>query len=286
MPDQDVKVAMAPFGKVTDISRERWRVQGCTDKGSTTRCVTLKLKPGMTAEDLPHQLRIAGDLALVVVPGRAPLCLRCHRTGHIRRECRVPRCSVCRRFGHDETQCTKTYAAVAGVPESDTLSEHTMDEVDAREAAGEKNETASVREIAATSSRNSCSPDETKSTEKTSKHDAPAGTTGKNMAAPAPEKQSAKDEAPATPGDSPEEAMELATGGAVTKRVYEEDAGDGPRVGPAASGEPPPKTTHLRRNTLRPKPNVLADRKPTTDQPPLQRPASEGMDGDGVATSW
>ncbi|KAH6946505.1 hypothetical protein HPB50_013761 [Hyalomma asiaticum] len=142
-----------------------------------------------------------------------------------------------------------------------------MDEVDAREAAGEKNETASASEIAATS-RKSCSPDETSSTEKTLKHDAPAGTSGNNMPASAPEKQPAKDEAPATPGDSPEEAMEIATGSAVTKRVHEEDAGDGPRVGPAGSGKPPPKTTRLRRNTLRPKPNVSADRKPTTEQPP------------------
>ncbi|KAH6942795.1 hypothetical protein HPB50_010737 [Hyalomma asiaticum] len=88
------------------------------------------------------------------------------------------------------------------------------------------------------------------------------------MPASAPEKQPAKDEAPATPGDSPGEAMEIATGSVVTKRIHEKDAGDGPRVGPAGSGEPPPRTTHLRRNTLRPKPNVSADRKPTTGQPP------------------
>ncbi|MDD9361590.1 MAG: hypothetical protein PV344_01520, partial [Anaplasma sp.] len=134
--DDEVRAALAPYGKVMEITRDKWRVQGCQDKVSTTRSVTIRLKAGSTADDLPHQLRIAGDLALVVVPGRAPLCLRCRRTGHIRRECRVPRCAVCRRFGHDEGQCVKTYASVAEPVGGDDVSEHLMDVADAEEAAG------------------------------------------------------------------------------------------------------------------------------------------------------
>ncbi|XP_075543955.1 uncharacterized protein LOC142578458 [Dermacentor variabilis] len=86
VPDEDVRVALAPFGKVTEISRDKWKVKGCIDKGSTTRSVTLKLNVGLTVDDLPHQLRVAEDMALVFVPGRAPLCLRCRGIGHIRRE--------------------------------------------------------------------------------------------------------------------------------------------------------------------------------------------------------
>ncbi|KAH6935452.1 hypothetical protein HPB50_006016 [Hyalomma asiaticum] len=56
-------------------------------------------------------------------------------------------------------------------------------------------------------------------------------------------------------GEIPEEAMEIATGSAVAKRVDEEKADDGPHVGRSGSGKPPPKTPHLQRSTLRPKPN-------------------------------
>ncbi|CAN7988902.1 unnamed protein product [Ixodes hexagonus] len=118
-----------------EVTRDKWR-QGCQDKVSTTRSVTLRLKAGSTAGDLPHQLRVAGNLALVVVPGRAPLCLRCRRTGHIRGECRVPRCVSCGRLGHDEGQCVKTYASVAETLGGDDSSEHLMDAADAEEAAG------------------------------------------------------------------------------------------------------------------------------------------------------
>ncbi|XP_065306407.2 uncharacterized protein [Dermacentor albipictus] len=132
--DDDVRVALAAFGKVTEITRDKWRVKGCVDKASTTRSVTLKLKVGVTIEDLPHQLRVGEDVALVHVPGRAPLCLRCRGKGHIRRECRVPRCGLCRRFGHDESQCVRSYANVTGQARSDEMAEHLMDEADAVEA--------------------------------------------------------------------------------------------------------------------------------------------------------
>ncbi|KAM7284689.1 uncharacterized protein ISCGN_001783 [Ixodes scapularis] len=58
--------------------------EGVTGCGSMTRTAVIRLKPGVSLDDLPHQLKIAGGLALVVAPGRAPLCLRCQRTGHIR----------------------------------------------------------------------------------------------------------------------------------------------------------------------------------------------------------
>ncbi|XP_049519378.1 uncharacterized protein LOC125943872 [Dermacentor silvarum] len=135
IPDDDVRVAFLPYGKVTEISRERWRVHGIADKGSTTRLVSLRLKAGVKLEDLPHQVNVAGEQALVVVSGRAPMCLRCHTTGHISRDCRVPKCSACRRFGHEEGQCPKTYASVTGPSSAEEPSELLMDETDAEEAA-------------------------------------------------------------------------------------------------------------------------------------------------------
>ncbi|XP_049517044.1 uncharacterized protein LOC125942843 [Dermacentor silvarum] len=137
VPDEDVRTALAPFGKVLEVTRDKWRVQGCNEKNTTTRSVTLQLKVGVSTDDLPHQLRVAEDLALVSVPGRAPLCLRCHGIGHMRRDCRVPRCGHCRRYGHDETMCVRSYASVAGPPRSYDTSEHIMDLNDAKEATRE-----------------------------------------------------------------------------------------------------------------------------------------------------
>lgn len=133
--DEDVRTALATFGKVTEITRERWRVQGVSDKGSTTRSVLLKLKPGMKVDDLPHQIRVGGELALVVAPGHPMQCLRCRGVGHVRRDCKVPRCSRCRRFGHTDAQCVRTYATATGPGAGVESSEQIMDIVEAEEAA-------------------------------------------------------------------------------------------------------------------------------------------------------
>lgn len=133
--DEDIRTALLPFGKVTDVFHEKWRVQGVQDKASSTRAVSLVLKTGMTVEDLPHQLRVAGEQTLVVVPGRAPLCLKCRNTGHVRRDCRVPKCAVCRRYGHQDTECVKTYASVAGPALREDVADLLMDEADVDEAS-------------------------------------------------------------------------------------------------------------------------------------------------------
>lgn len=136
--DDEVRTALSQYGKVTEVTREKWRVQGCEAIESTTRIVLITLKAGVTVETLPHQERIAGGITLVVAPGRAPLCLKCHRTGHIRRECRTPRCNQCRRYGHETNNCVRSYAAVAGPVGGEDTSDFYMDEAEANEAGAPK----------------------------------------------------------------------------------------------------------------------------------------------------
>ncbi|KAG0411843.1 hypothetical protein HPB47_011024, partial [Ixodes persulcatus] len=117
---------------VLEVSMERWRIDGCLSVSTMTRTAVLRLNGGVTPDDILHQLRVAGELALVVVPGRASLCLRCQRTGLVRKECRVPKCNVFRRFGHDGTQCVRTYAVAAAPVGGNEKSD--MDEAGAEEA--------------------------------------------------------------------------------------------------------------------------------------------------------
>ncbi|KAM7298643.1 hypothetical protein ISCGN_019219 [Ixodes scapularis] len=135
-PNEALKKKLEDFGTVRDITREKWHIDGFEDVESTTRVARLLLKEGMTLDRLPHQLRVYGGAVLVVVPGRAPLCLRCRRTGHIRRDCRVPRCSKCRDYGHERQDCIQSYARAAGNRGAgDETSELVMDEDEAEEAA-------------------------------------------------------------------------------------------------------------------------------------------------------
>lgn len=111
VPDEAVVAALERFGSVTDIVREKWKDTFFEGAETTTRQIVLTLKKGVTAENLPHQMFICGCQALVAVPGRPPLCLRCKAIGHIRRQCHTPWCKKCRRFGHEEDECVITYAS-------------------------------------------------------------------------------------------------------------------------------------------------------------------------------
>ncbi|XP_029836145.4 uncharacterized protein LOC115320173, partial [Ixodes scapularis] len=108
-----------------------WRAEGFQNVQRTTRLVRMNLKEGVTKENLPHKLRLFGSNVLVLVPGRAPLRLRCKRTGHICRECCVPRCDKCHRFVHEQEDCIRTYATVMGAAPDDDNSKFLIDEEEA-----------------------------------------------------------------------------------------------------------------------------------------------------------
>ncbi|XP_037562008.1 uncharacterized protein LOC119441460 [Dermacentor silvarum] len=263
--DEDVRTALAPYGTVTEVAKERWRVQGVMDKGSSTRSVSLKLKPGVTVEDLPHQLRIAGEQALVVVPGRAPLCLRCHTSGHVRRECKVPRCSQCRRFGHDESQCVKTYANVTGPMRREDHSELVMDADEAEEAArtAEKN----VPSPASTPNVISGGGATTQTEDKTA---VPLQAV-EDLNVDAAEGKGSQ--SASTEGVKPiedEDGMDIvqpSISSAAAKRTHDKACVEEAQGPPTSIDEPPSKSAGQRRPTFRPKPNIPPDKRPVTTTP-------------------
>ncbi|KAH7950607.1 hypothetical protein HPB51_028362 [Rhipicephalus microplus] len=80
-------------------------------------------------------MRLGSGTALVVVPGRAALCLRCQNTGHIRCVCRVPMCAGCRAFGHEQANCTRSYARATRRATNADHIELLMDEEEVERAA-------------------------------------------------------------------------------------------------------------------------------------------------------
>ncbi|XP_049273091.1 uncharacterized protein LOC125759032 [Rhipicephalus sanguineus] len=317
--DEDIRTAFAAFGNVTEVTRERWRVQGMREKGSTTRSVLLKLKPGLKVDDLPHQVRVAGELAVVVVPGRAMQCLRCHGTGHVRRDCKVPRCSKCRRYGHADADCVRTYASATGLPRADEHDE-IMDVAEAEEAASgtdESGKRTGPLDTAAPCGGNAPQgdvPEQEAAEDSTgskgnqpTKQVLPASSGADTRTVPVPTHQGAPgdfagssdttekgtESSPATKcGEQKNQNEPKAEKGGVqtptnaaaaSKRPHPQTCNVGTQGTTPGVEEPPAKTAQVRRSSLRPRPNVSSDRRGGNAEPdaPVQVPPPDGTAGDG-----
>lgn len=112
IPNCQVRRELERFGEVSDISRDHIREKGFERVESNTRLLQMTLKDGTTVDDIPHELKVKDCKVLVVVPGRAPLCLRCRKTGHIGRDFQIPRCTERHRYGHVGEDCVRTFAAI------------------------------------------------------------------------------------------------------------------------------------------------------------------------------
>lgn len=134
VPNEELRKVLSEFGEVMDIRMEEWKASGFELAESTTRIARIALKEGVTPDSLPDLFRFVEGAALVVVPGRAPTCLRCRLKGHIRRDCQTPRCSKCRAFGHEREDCVRTYAVVAGSARTEDDTKDLMDEEEAEKA--------------------------------------------------------------------------------------------------------------------------------------------------------
>lgn len=268
--DDDIRVAFAPYGNIIEVSREKWRAEGCSSQCSMTRVAVLRLKAGVSPEDIPHELRIAGAKALVVVPGRAPLCLRCQRTGHIRRECRVPRCTSCRRFGHEAAECVKTYATAASRTYNEDKRELVMDEAEAEEMSREGTKDTPPEPTPTKQSRDQHTAPKDRNTENNQLEAAPAA-----QAVDVGEGQhDATTTGAVSTTEEPEPMDNQETGASNTtvKRQREGSTGDGVNTEVVVPEEPPPKSAPGRRSSFKPKPTIPPDRRsaasPRATKPP------------------
>lgn len=268
--NDDIRMAFEPYGEVMEATKERWRVLGISEKATTTRVLNLRLKAGVTIEDIPYQVRVAGEPALVVIPGKAPLCLRCQGKGHIRRDCRIPRCSRCRRFGHDETQCVPTYANITGPRKDADVSDNIMDEAEAEEVAA----TVTVKQKAVETPPAVIHQRESTTSERKELEENATGPNSEDVHNERAEKCLPQRKPSSEPQDTPPnetstvqcETMDGVVE-ASTKRMHSDSVGEPDHLDDADDGGPPMKTALTRRTSLKPKPNILSGRRPL-EKPP------------------
>ena len=104
----------------------------------TARTVILKTKP---KQSVPYLLQIQ-DLnfnesyqALVTIPGRKGLCLRCKTPGHYSATCTTPYCTKCSSYGHKPIDCRRLYSgAVRRGTQDEEVSDMDEGAVEAAEA--------------------------------------------------------------------------------------------------------------------------------------------------------
>lgn len=99
--DSVVTSFLSSYGEVKDVRDEK--VTGC-NVSTGVRLVTVNITPGKSGA-IPYVYDFCGFPALFVIPGRQPLCLRCKKTGHVRRDCTVSPCQICRSLTHATDQC-------------------------------------------------------------------------------------------------------------------------------------------------------------------------------------
>ncbi|XP_060082146.1 uncharacterized protein LOC132561434 [Ylistrum balloti] len=73
------------YGKVIRIGRETTTIGGVTLE-TGTREIILMIREG-DQDRIPYRARLFGKVALIMVPGRPPICLRCQQIGHVRSQC-------------------------------------------------------------------------------------------------------------------------------------------------------------------------------------------------------
>ncbi|KAH7958525.1 hypothetical protein HPB49_002185 [Dermacentor silvarum] len=138
--NESIRQVLSNFGDVLEVSNDNWSVAGFEHATSATRVVRMRFKEGVVLDDLPHLFKFGSGTVLRVALGRSPLCLRCRRQGHIRRDCQTPRCGVCRVFGHESQDCARSYTRdTKTVIPTDDVQENIMNAEEAEKSTPNSN---------------------------------------------------------------------------------------------------------------------------------------------------
>lgn len=85
LKDEAIADFFSQFGKVENFVAETVNVEGVFIK-TGIRKIDIVMKEG-EQDGVPYRISVFGKQALVTIPGRPPLCLKCGGIGHVRAEC-------------------------------------------------------------------------------------------------------------------------------------------------------------------------------------------------------
>lgn len=124
--DADVKQVLTKWGKILDY-KIRYDEDGLP---TGDRWVRLEAAENIRRCDLPESIRIKGVKGFMTVKGNDPTCTRCHKKGHVRRNCNALKCTKCRRIGHATEDCRgRAYASFFQPNDNAATAIMTADEV-------------------------------------------------------------------------------------------------------------------------------------------------------------
>jgi len=96
---RDIHVISCEYETMSTPGREHIR--------TTVRTVTIETED---VELIPYYIKWTylgySGKAFVTCKGRAPKCLKCQLTGHLKRDCTTEQCPVCKQWGHNDPNCT------------------------------------------------------------------------------------------------------------------------------------------------------------------------------------
>ncbi|KAL3877983.1 hypothetical protein ACJMK2_035630 [Sinanodonta woodiana] len=84
--DDIIREVLSPFGKVLDITRDKTVLDKDVVTFNGTRLVKLQTTE-FDSRNIPHIVSLGQCGMLITMKGRAPICLKCRQSGHLRKDC-------------------------------------------------------------------------------------------------------------------------------------------------------------------------------------------------------
>lgn len=110
-PLRDIAKYFSQFGDVQSAQMKRSTVEGMEHIGTLVRVVVIKNVTKEKMQKIPYTTTFQDPKGnsfevLITMNGRKPMCLRCKKIGHIRRDWLEILCNNCGRTGHYTDECT------------------------------------------------------------------------------------------------------------------------------------------------------------------------------------
>ena len=86
LSDDVISEVLSPFGKVLNITRDKTLLDKDVSTWNGTRLVKLQTTE-FDSRNIPHIVSLGQCGMLITMKGRAPICLKCRQSGHLRKDC-------------------------------------------------------------------------------------------------------------------------------------------------------------------------------------------------------